>query len=100
MKMKKHRRYREILSSSTFMVASTHGNHRVHDFVKGWGTVSKDGKSILWDWWRPATKKRMAALERHWKKQGGMFAKWVFPAIKNMAEVPDWREFIKVQPMS
>jgi hypothetical protein len=96
---KRTRRYREIISSNTIMVAGMHGNGRIHDFMKGFGTVAKDGKSILWDWWRPTTKKRIAALERHWKKQGGPFAKWVFPAIKNMPQMPDLREIMMAQPM-
>jgi hypothetical protein len=82
------------------MVASTYGGNRIHDFFKGWGTVAKDGKSILWDSWRPITKKRRLELERHWKKQGGPFGKWVFPVIKNMGNMPSLKDIMLVQPMS
>lgn len=34
-------------------------NQRVHDFIKGWGTYSKTGKSILWDGYRPAKRRRI-----------------------------------------
>jgi hypothetical protein len=98
--MKKHRRYRENLTGFTLSFASTHANHRIHDFLKGWGTVAKDGKSILWDWWRPQTKKQRDKLERHWKKHPP-FSKWIFPVIKNMPDFSDvdLRAIISAQPM-
>jgi hypothetical protein len=101
--MKPHtRRYREILTGNTFSVAATSGTYRIHDCLKGWGTVDRDGKSVLWDHWRPATKKQREKLERHWAKNPP-FSKMIFPVIKSMQGL-DTRslldDLVSVQPMS
>ena len=102
MKKKRTRRYREKYSDRTLTVASTHSEHRIHDFIKGWGTVAKDGKSILWDCWRPITKKRSRELEKHWEKNPP-FSKIAFPNIKGLfpMEAPNLtiEEIVSVQPM-
>ncbi len=39
--MKKTRRYREKCNANTIGITSTYANERIHDFIKGWGTISK-----------------------------------------------------------
>ena len=96
------RRFRESFTNGTFSVASTHAGHRVHDCLKGWGTFAKDGKSVLWDHWRPVTKKQREKLERHWAKNPP-FSKMIFPVIKSM-QGSDTRSLLddlcSVQPMA
>lgn len=99
MKPKRTRRYREVRYDGTLSIASTHAERRIHDFIKGWGTVSKDGKSILWDWWRPITKKRLKELERHWKKNPP-FSKVTIPMIKGSWPSFTAEEIYSVQPMT
>lgn len=61
---RKTRRYRE--KTANLFVAAQIG-HRIHDFLKGWGTIDKDG-SVLWDHWRPPTKRQAEkARKRHEK---------------------------------
>lgn len=96
--MKRHRRYREHIDTNTFSVSSTHANQRIHDFLKSWGTVAKDGKSILWDTYRPATKKQRDKLARYWEKNPP-FSKFNFPIIKNMPSTSLMDELVSVQPM-
>ena len=96
--MKRHRRYREHIGSNTFSVSSTHANERIHDFLKGWGTVAKDGKSILWDTYRPATKKQRDKLDRHWKKNPS-FSKIMMPLVNKVFPEISAKEIISVQPM-
>lgn len=90
--MKVQRRYREKPSANQIGIASIHKEGRIHDFVKGWGTICKDG-SILWDWWRPLTKRQYNHFQKHCK-----FDKWVFPVIKNMPDVK-LEDIMKNQPM-
>lgn len=95
------RRYREKITAYTFFVCSTHGNGRLHDTIKGWGTVAKDGKSILWDWWRPLTKKEREKYARRARNAPGDFSRIIFPVIKNiMPMTPDIKEIIMAQPIS
>jgi len=68
--MKNNRRYREKCNANTIGISSTYANQRIHDFLKGWGTISKDGKSVLWDSYRPPTKKQREKLEAKGKKEG------------------------------
>jgi hypothetical protein len=93
--MKRHRRYREHIGVNTFSVSSTHADERIHDFLKGWGTIANDGKSILWDTYRPATKKQRDKLDRYWKKN----PPFIFPVIKNMHSTSLIDEIVSVQPM-
>ena len=95
--MKRHRRYREKWNLNSISVASTHGE-RIHDFIKGWGTIAKDGKSVLWDSYRPPTKKQRDKLDRHWKKNPP-FSEFIFPVIKNMPSTSLMDELVSVQPM-
>ncbi len=100
MGIKRTRRYREVFTPSTLSVASTNADRRIHDYLKGWGTVSKDGKSVLWDCWRPATKKQRDKLERHWAKNPP-FSKIVFPAINSMtASGVNVTDITSIQPLS
>lgn len=64
--MKRIRRYRE--HNVQLFVASQSGN-RIHDFLKGWGTIHKDGKSVLWDSWRPITKRESERRNKRIEKR-------------------------------
>lgn len=70
----------------------------IHDFLKGWGTISKDGKSVLWDSYRPPTKKQIEKLERHWKKNPP-FSKIIFPVINKVMPDISASDIISVQPI-
>ena len=94
--MKRHRRYREKWNLNSISVASTHGE-RIHDFIKGWGTIAKDGKSVLWDSYRPPTKKQRDKLDRHWKKNPS--SKFTFPIINKIMSDVSISDIISVQPM-
>lgn len=96
--MKRHRRYREHIDTNTFSVSSTHANQRIHDFLKSWGTVAKDGKSILWDTYRPATKKQRDKLARYWEKNPP-FSKIMMPLVNKVFPEISAKEIISVQPM-
>lgn len=87
---KRHRRYREKPGRVT--IAASKGE-RIHDFFKGWGTICKDG-SILWDWWRPATKRQQARFAK-----SANFDKWTFPIIKKISKVDLIDQITSVQPM-
>ena len=97
--MKNTRRYREPWNTGTLSVASTYANERINDFIKGWGTISKDGKSVLWDTWRPPTKKQREKLERHWKKNPP-FSKIIFPVINKVMPELTIDQLVSVQPMT
>ncbi len=97
--MKNTRRYREPWSAGTLSVASTYANERIHDFLKGWGTISKDGKSVLWDSYRPLTKKQREKLERHWRKNPP-FSKIIFPVINKVMPELTIDQLVSVQPMT
>ena len=96
--MKRHRRYREKWNLNSISVASTHGE-RIHDFMKGWGTIAKDGKSVLWDSYRPPTKKHLAKLDRH-RKKNPPFSKFAFPIINKIMPVWNASDLVSVQPMN
>jgi len=95
--MKNTRRYREKWNLNSISVASTHGE-RIHDFMKGWGTIAKDGKSVLWDSYRPPTKKQRDKLDRHWKKNPP-FSNIIFPVINKVMPTITAAEIVSVQPM-
>jgi hypothetical protein len=83
------------------MVGSSHGNHRIHDCRKGFGTVSKDGKSILWDWWRPPTKRQREKRERAYQKWVAKGCPMVIPAwlVDAIKAGPRLADIFAVQPM-
>jgi hypothetical protein len=98
----RNRRYRE--KNPNLFVASGHKNHRIHDFLKGWGTVDKDG-SILWDSWRPPTKKEIARAKRNsdkaMKKLKEGKLTFLLPQIVNRCfPTLSVQDIIGVQPMS
>ena len=97
--MKKTRRYREKCNANTIGITSTYANERIHDFIKGWGTISKDGKSVIWDTWRPPTKKQREKLERHSKKHPP-FSKVIFPIINKVMPELTIDQLVSVQPMT
>ena len=67
--------------------------------IKGWGTISKDGKSVLWDSYRPpTTKKQREKLERHSKKHPP-FSKVIFPVINKVMSELTIDQLVSVQPM-
>jgi hypothetical protein len=86
---KQHRRYRDKRASVTVAIRC---GGRIHDFLKGWGTVGRDG-SILWDWWRPPTKWQVKKFSK------ASFDKWTFPVIKNMPSSNLVDSLVAVQPM-
>lgn len=96
--MKRHRRYREPWNCGTINVASTYADERIHDCMKGWGTIAKDGKSVFWDTWRPPTKKQREKMDRHWKKNPP-FSKFIFPVINKVMTTITAAEIVSVQPM-
>ncbi len=92
--MKRRRRWRE--KNLDLFIASCHKNARIHDFLKGWGTICKDG-SILWNHYKPATKKQIAkALSR--KILTDNF-KAIFPMINAALPEISVSDIIGVQPM-
>lgn len=97
--MKRTRRYREPWSVGTLSVASTYANERIHDFLKGWGTISKDGKSVLWDSYRPLTKKQREKFERLSKKHPP-FSEVIFPVINKVMPDLTIDQLVSVQPMT
>jgi hypothetical protein len=97
--MKNTRRYREKCNAGTIGITSTYANERIHDFLKGWGTISKDGKSVLWDSYRPPTKKQREKLERHSKKNPP-FSKIIFPVINKVMPELTIDQLVSVQPMT
>jgi len=97
--MKNTRRYREKCNAGTIGITSTYANERIHDFLKGWGTISKDGKSVLWDSYRPPTKKQREKLERHWRKNPP-FSKIIFPVINKVMPELTIDQLVSVQPMT
>ena len=96
--MKNTRRCREPWSAGTLGVASTYANERIHDFLKGWGTISKDGKSVLWDSYRPLTKKQREKMDRRLKKNPP-FSNIIFPVINKVMPTITAAEIVSVQPM-
>jgi len=97
--MKNTRRYREKCNAGTIGITSTYANERIHDFIKGWGTISKDGKSVIWDTWRPPTKKQREKLERHWKNNPP-FSKIIFPFINKVMQDLTFDLIFSVQHMT
>lgn len=89
---KRHRRYREPCSPNQITVSVRKGE-RVHDFFKGWGTLCKDG-SILWDYWRPPTKRQVTRFNKR-----SNFDKLIFPMIKKVSPELLSSTLISVQPL-
>ena len=96
--MKNTRRYREKCNANTIGISSTYANQRIHDFLKGWGTISKDGKSVLWDSYRPLTKKQREKFERLSKKHPP-FSEVIFPVINKVMPDLTIDQLVSVQPM-
>lgn len=59
----------EQIGAGTFSCGISTGDGRYHDERKGWGTFSSDGKSIMWDDWRPPTEAELKDREfdRWWR---------------------------------
>jgi hypothetical protein len=92
---KRIRRYRE--KRPQLFIAGVNKNHRIHDFLKGWGTVYKDN-SILWDTWRPLTKRQVDRVRRNHER----FRKnpiILFPIVKTIIPILNAIDIINVQPM-
>lgn len=98
--MKSKRRYREKGDPNIF-IASIHEG-RIHDFLKGWGNICKDG-SILWDTWRPPTKRQIErSLKRYEKRRKEILdgtVKLVIPMVKAVYPELKAEDIIGVQPM-
>jgi hypothetical protein len=86
------RRYRE--KGHVQLSVAIKSGERVHDFLKGWGTICKDG-SVLWDWWRPPTKKQQKRFAKYCK-----FEKWIFPIIKKVYPKLITKNLVSIQPMT
>ena len=91
--MKSKRRFRE--KQPNISIASTHKESRIHDFLKGWGTICKDG-SILWDHYRPPTKRELDRCRKNWKK---LPDKLLIPIVNVLLPQLSARDIIDVQPM-
>jgi len=106
--IKKTRRWRD--KSGITGISSIHKDGRIHDYLKGWGTTCKDG-SILWDHWRPLTKRQSAKNEARQRrarrvrlkkiKNGENPDAWIFPIVVN-AITPEliMSDIVNVQPMN
>jgi hypothetical protein len=96
MKSKRIRRYREHYVQ--LFVATQSGN-RIHDFIKGWGTIHKDGKSVLWDYWRPITKREHERSRKRFEKTKGKLPNILLPMIKATMPTLTAADIVSVQPM-
>jgi hypothetical protein len=94
--MKRKRRYRE--KSPQVFITIGLKEHRIHDFLKGFGTVCKDG-SILWDTWRPNTKREFERRKIRREKNKGKIPTILFPIIKAVMPTLTAADIIGVQPM-
>ncbi len=94
--MKRKRRYRE--KSPRVSIVGGHGDGRIHDFWKGFGTLCKDG-SILWETWRPHTKREFERYKRRSEKNKGKLPTILFPIIKATMPTLTAADIIGVQPM-
>lgn len=56
--------YRQRNHSSSFSAGT-----EFHDSRRGWGTVSKTGKTVLWDTYRPLTKRQIDVENRRRAKR-------------------------------
>lgn len=90
------KKYRQRIRPGIFFVASMHPNGRVHDFVKGWGTISPSGKTILWDSWTKPKKSKRVSIKKLMENFSSVFQT---PPIKNMLPVPVLTDIMSVQPM-
>jgi hypothetical protein len=101
MENKRKRRYREHPPWGS--IASGHENDRIHDFLKGWGTVCKDG-SILWDHWRPLTKREAErCIKRNKRATERLLSgetKLLIPMINATFPTLLAEDIINVQPMT
>lgn len=59
--------YRQRISSDNYWTSKP--NTEFHDERFGWGKVSKTGKSILWESYKPLTKRQIAAEKRRIQKR-------------------------------
>jgi hypothetical protein len=94
--MRCRRRYRE--KSPKVSIAIGLKEQRIHDFLKGFGTLCKDG-SILWETWRPATKREFERYNRRSEKNKGKIPTILFPMIKAIMPQLTAVDIIGVQPM-
>jgi len=94
--MKRNRRYRE--KSPQVSIAIGLKEQRIHDFLKGFGTACKDG-SILWETWRPPTKREFERYKRRLEKNKGKLPTILFPIIKATMPTLTAEDIIGVQPM-
>jgi hypothetical protein len=94
--MIKRRRYRE---KNARLFVAIQKNHRIHDFLKGWGTLCKDG-SILWDTWRPVTKRHFEQYQRRSEKNKGKLPKILISLVKAVMPEITAADIIGVQPMT
>jgi len=114
--MKKRRRYRQKDYVSLSLIGQLNRDDypfRIHDFAKGWGTVYKD-KSVLWDCWRPLTKKELHKIASESKKRLETVRKnnvlngkhpddpapIFMPVIKGIIPTLSPADIISVQPMT
>lgn len=63
--------YRETLSPDSYW--SKCPGSEIHEERRGWGVVSKTGKSILWQTYRPLTKRQREAENRRRAKRAAWF---------------------------
>jgi hypothetical protein len=63
--------HRQRLSPDDYL--SKYPGSEFHSHGRGWGTVSKTGKTILWNTYRPLTKRQREAENRRREKRAAWF---------------------------
>ena len=107
------KKYREKIGPNTIFIASVHQNRKVHDFIKGWGTVSKTGRTILWDEWQKPKKLKIKPKfdkeilfpvngtseqrERYLKDFAAFMSG---PIMQTIADAPILKDLFSVEPLS
>lgn len=96
MKSKRKRRWREKRFEP--FITSVHKEGRVHDFLKGWGTICKDG-STLWDHYRPPSKRELERYRKRYARNKGNPPTILFPMINATMPHLSIKDIMRVQPM-
>lgn len=63
--------YRERLPSDHYW--TKYPGEEIHEARRGWGVVSKTGRTILWETYRPLTKRQREAENRRRAKRAAWF---------------------------
>lgn len=83
--------------SNAISIGSISPTGRVHDFIKGWGQVTKSGKFVRWDHYtRPKRSKKVKASG----KVSGAFPKFMYPMIRRCMPTLITSDLVSVQPLT